>query len=194
MEGSLPQTLSLSSVLMLDFILGIWMIRGTLKYIYIILIPGRKVFIQGLRGSSVCDACTWAGISLGKGPSWLSASFWTQKLLRAWSWTVEEPSSVSVTQGCACCWGSQELHTWIMTLSQDLIHPQQQVYKYHQCTTRDLKDLCKTTEGEAAAETYLDVTLIRWGLHHPDFQFSALGRCLFSWKPHTTFLPTIFNS
>lgn len=89
MEGSLPQTLSLSSVLMLDFILGIWMIRGTLKYIYIYNPYSWK---KSLYSGVAREQCVWC-LHLGWDLPW-------ERTLMAFCFFLDPEAAPSLKLNC----------------------------------------------------------------------------------------------
>lgn len=114
----------------------------------------------------MCAACTWAWMSLGRGPLWLPVSSQTQAaVLRLQLSSVRDPSSVSRTQGCAaeglqsCCVES------------------------HPAWTR-LSQCMDTASGLWGFKSFIQNcsknlppchSLIPSRLYHPDLQSSALG-------------------
>ena len=160
MECFWAHTLRFYLALMLDFIFGLWMIHGALKYIQSIS-PRTKIFIQGV----VREQHVWY-LYLGWAVLWertlVAPHFFPdpEGILSLKLSFAGDPSSVPTTQRCACCWGSQELLSWITPRtswepgsSHSFLAAR--VYKYHQCTVGDLNHLCRITDGKAAAETYL---------------------------------------
>lgn len=127
------------------------------------------------------DACTWAGISLGKGPLWLLASFQIQKLFWPWSWALRETPAQSLrhrdvlaAEGLKNCF--LESRPGPAQSQALLIHPWQP-----ECTntTGALWGFKSFTQdyrwGSCCKNLPPCHSLIHWRRYHPDFQFSASG-------------------